>query len=98
MLALLIVTVIGVGGPPGHPRPLRNATVFYKRGQLPPGYSYLPPPPLKTDKRGRVEIRLSPGAYRIKAGLGPLGQRPCSSRTVTMTGKTQRVRLTCQIR
>jgi hypothetical protein len=61
MLALLIVTVGGLGGPPGlagteqHPRPLRNATVFFEpvRRYLPP--SYPPPISLKTDKRGRVE-------------------------------------------
>jgi hypothetical protein len=98
MLALLIVTVIGVGPPgvPRHPRPLHNATVLVQPIMRNPPPSYPPPIGRKTDKRGRAEIRLAPGRYEVLAVLEnsspPLR---CQSRTVTMTGDTQKVRLSC---
>lgn len=99
MIALLIVTVIGSGGPLAHrgakyhPLPLRNATVFVV---LP-----APNPPLfsrKTNKQGSVAFHFAPGRYQVSAELAdsspPLR---CQKRTVTMTGATQKVKLVCQI-
>lgn len=100
MIALLVVTVVGSGGPlqrPGtgyHPDLLRNATVLVQ--------PFTPSPPQfsrKTDKHGRAVFHFPPGRYQVSAMLGGSGSPVrCTSRTVTMTGATHKVRLVCQIR
>jgi hypothetical protein len=100
MVGLLIVTVIGSGGPlqrpgtPYHPLLLRNATVLVQ-----PSTRSHPLFIRKTNRQGRVEFHFGPGRYEVSAVLE--SSRPpvrCQERTVTMSGATQKVRLVCQIK
>ncbi len=99
MIGLLIVTVIGVGGPRvAQPHALPNATVSVEPA-LWTARSHPAPLRFRVNRQGRIVLHPHPGRYRVSAAL--LDSSPpvwCSSRTVIMTGKTQRVRLTCSIR
>jgi hypothetical protein len=84
---LLIVTVIGVGGP--RHEPLHNARV----GAEPMFYIHTHPPFHRgTDWHGRAKLHLIPGRYDVSASFGG---RLCSSRKVTLSGGIKRVTLTC---
>lgn len=92
---LLIVTVVSVGGPhKAKPRPLFGATVSATNPQ---GRTAL----LKTNRRGRAYLRLSPGVYSMRAELRPpLSNTPlaCSrTRAIRARGQVTRVRLYCSI-
>jgi hypothetical protein len=92
--SLLIVTVIGVGGP--RHEQLHNIEVH----AVPTFFdTHEPRGPLRggvTNKHGRVRVHLAPGGYIVTAFRGG---RLCPPRNVvTLTGGTKRVTLTCHIR
>lgn len=102
---LLIVTVFSAGGPallPSHPdgpprtrvAPFRGVTVVvsYPSGRV---------ATLKTDRHGRVYLRVAPGTYRIQGEMRPPisnPRAPCEARLVMARGRLVRTRVYCSIK
>lgn len=97
MKLLLVVTVLGVGGPhSATPSMLSNAHVVVTRGA--------PAHTVATSSSGRLQARLRPGLYSVVALLEdePLGPpRFCEATAVSVqlrqTG-TRRLKLRCSIK
>jgi hypothetical protein len=91
-LAVLVVTVVGVGGPHGvAPSRLANATVTVSQGGK----------VIASARSGRLRLRVHPGVYRVSARLVPPGVRrvqQCESRSVRVTRGTRSVTLGCSIK
>jgi hypothetical protein len=89
LTSLLIVIVLGGGGPHGA-RPSRLADAVVKvthAGRF-----------VASGRSGRLDRRLAPGTYRVSAALQPPGVLPCQSRTVVLrAGRTAHVRLFCTL-
>jgi hypothetical protein len=83
--ALLIITVLGVGGPPGvASRPIKNASVrITHNGKL-----------IGRSHTGSLRVRVSPGPYQASAAL----ERACQTRRVAVKHDTVKVTLYCSIK
>lgn len=89
MLKLLIVTVLGVGGPHGFPPPpIPHALVQVARHWHPVAHGY-------TGPKGRYHVRLRRGHYRVRASLEG---RPCEARAYTQTRHVGHLTLYCPIK
>ena len=91
-LTLLVVTAIGIGGPPGvPPARIANARVIVRHyGRL-----------LASSRSGRVRVRVRPGLYRVEAELVPPAVsrvERCQARTVRLGRTPRRVELGCSIK
>lgn len=90
LTALLIVTVLGGGGPHAVPQHrLENGVIEVRRdGAL-----------IASSTTGQLERRLKPGLYRVSSRLSPRGVLPCETTWVRLrSGHTARVHLYCSIR
>ena len=91
-LTLLVVTAIGIGGPPGAPPSrIANARVVVKRdGRL-----------VASSRSGRVRARLRRGLYRVEAELVPPAVarvQHCQAETIRLGTSARSIRLGCSIK
>jgi hypothetical protein len=99
LLTLLIVTVMGTGGPPPvrnepkeKPRPLANGVVTVSR-YTKTGLRFVG---RTTD--GKLKLHVRPGDYRLEAYLRGAPTAPCKPKTIRIKRDERqlRVKLACQ--
>jgi hypothetical protein len=104
LAAILIVTVLGIGGPHhARPAPLKNATIIIRReiACADPSPAHCNPPAAKRvgSGKGKLKIDLAPGSYRVEATLHPSDIPLCALRQVRLSsGETRHLTLHCSIR
>jgi hypothetical protein len=101
-LPLLVVTVLGAGGPPSLARehlpiPLSNSTITVSRDVAARAR------PIASSAGGRISLRLPPGLYTVSALLhdepGMPQRRNCEAKTVRLrrAGRPLLIELHCSI-
>ena len=109
LLTLLIVTVLGGGGPPGvKPHRLADSVITVTKeaecGGVTAGHPCSPPGPFPVARSssGKLTVHLRPGAYHVRAAvLTPDGfpGQTCQEKPVRVRrGRTTRVYLYCSIK
>jgi hypothetical protein len=91
LLAILVVTVMGAGGP--H----KVQSFRLTDGVIHVAHSGVT---VASSKSGRLKVRLQPGRYLVSAALQPPNpSRPCEVKSVRLKpGQTTRLSLHCSIR
>jgi hypothetical protein len=104
LAAILIVTVLGVGGPRyAKPAPLKNATIIVRREIVcaAPSPAHCDPPAAQRvgSGKGKLKIDLAPGGYRVESTLHQSDIPLCAFRQVRLSsGETRHLTLRCSIK